>query len=138
MTSGAIWEGSVSIPTRRTGAALQGDGTIGKLQVGSVLVCSEVLGQQASSGSWLSWAGAGPSTFLLGPIASETGVVTGFSLLAPETSANISTAIYMGANRGRGQIYPDGSSSNLVRVLTQTAGITSAVIAEAKRYGSVV
>ncbi len=47
-------------------------------------------------------------------------------------------SLYLGANRGRGQIYPDGSLSNLTLRKAEVSSICTGVTYLVKRYGSVV
>jgi apocytochrome f len=47
-------------------------------------------------------------------------------------------SLYLGANRGRGQLYPDGSLSNLTLRKAEVSSICTGVSYLVKRYGSVV
>jgi F0F1-type ATP synthase alpha subunit len=47
-------------------------------------------------------------------------------------------SLYLGGNRGRGQLYPDGSPSNLSIRKVEIPGVCVAVTYLVKRYGSVV
>ena len=61
-----------------------------------------------------------------------------FTLVAPAITTGVSSGIFVGANRGRGQVYPDGSASNISSVRASTSGFHTLVVYEARRYGSVI
>jgi len=48
--------------------------------------------------------------------------------LAAKKDAHLKYPIYVGGNRGRGQIYPDGSKSNNTVYNATAAGIVSKII----------
>jgi apocytochrome f len=94
----------------RSNAQLRSDGTIGPLQVGMVLVVGE--GITIQSPGWLDWSATLAGALVLGPSSSRS--TAGQTISLNIQTHQISTrSLYLGANRGRGQLYPDGSPSNL-------------------------
>ena len=119
----------------RSNAQTRSDGSVGPLQVGLVLVLGE--GIQVTSGSWTSWSTTETVSLALGPLASRSYSAQTISLALGAIPVG-TRSLYLGANRGRGQLYPDGSASNLSLRKTDVLGTCQAVTYLPKRYGSVV
>merc|ERR1712060_1014662 len=72
-----------------------------------------------------------PNILVVGPIAGDTHQEVVFPILAPDPAQDKSVnflnyPIYVGANRGRGQVYPSGEKSNNTTYTSTVAGqITS-------------
>ena len=69
---------------------------------------------------------------VVGPIPGKKYSEMVFPILAPDPSKDKSVSylkypIYLGGNRGRGQVYPDGSKSNNTVYTASTAGTISAI-----------
>merc|ERR1711990_394963 len=77
-----------------------------------------------------------PNILVVGPILGEKNREVAFPILAPDPAQDKSVhylnyPIYVGANRGRGQVYPSGEKSNNTTVTSTFAGkITSIEEAE--------
>ena len=69
---------------------------------------------------------------VVGPVPGKKYTEMVFPILAPDPSKNKSISyskypIYLGGNRGRGQVYPDGSKSNNTVYTASAAGTISAI-----------
>jgi apocytochrome f len=69
---------------------------------------------------------------VVGPVPGKKYSEMVFPILAPDPSKDKSVSylkypIYLGGNRGRGQVYPDGSKSNNTVYTASTAGTISAI-----------
>merc|ERR1712087_803004 len=77
-----------------------------------------------------------PNVLVVGPIQGDKNQEVVFPVLAPDPAQNkevnyLNYPIYVGANRGRGQVYPSGEKSNNTTVTSTFAGkITSIEEAE--------
>jgi hypothetical protein len=69
-------------------------------------------GIQMTSAGWTSWSNTLESSVALGPLPSRTHAAQSVSIALEDISVG-TRSLYLGANRGRGQLYPDGSISNL-------------------------
>jgi apocytochrome f len=70
---------------------------------------------------------------VVGPVPGKKYSEMVFPILAPDPSKNKSVSylkypIYLGGNRGRGQVYPDGSKSNNTVYTASTAGTISTIV----------
>lgn len=140
--SGKIVEGALTIPVLKTNAALRSDGSVSRMNVGGLLVFDEAT-VVASSVAFSSWEPneSSPGQYVFGPIASELSNGVFIAWRSPTTWAGLSKTFYVAANRGRGQIYPDGSLSNLTAWKIPggaSAALNTAVCYQPKRYGSVI
>jgi len=100
-----------------------------------VLVLGDGIHVQAAE--WSNWSTTVSSAIALGPLASRSNAAKTVSLdidALPVGTRNL----YLGANRGRGQLYPDGSTSNLNLRKADVRGTCHAVTYLVKRYGSVI
>ena len=120
---------------RKSNSQLRSDGSIGPQQVGMALVLGE--GIHVPEGLWSSWSDEVTSSVALGPVEARTNAAQTVSL-ALDTIPVGTRSLYLGANRGRGQLYPDGSISNLSLRKTEVLGTCQAVTYLPKRFGSVV
>ena len=74
---------------------------------------------------------------IVGPVPGKKYSEMTFPILAPDPSTNkdvnyLTYPIYLGGNRGRGQVYPDGSKSNNTVFNAPAAGTISAINASDK------
>ncbi|KAJ4699755.1 Cytochrome f [Melia azedarach] len=72
-----------------------------------------------------------------GPVPGQKYSEITFPLLSPDPSTNkdvhfLKYPIYVGGNRGRGQIYPDGNKSNNTVYNATAAGVVNKIIRKAK------
>ncbi len=116
-------------------AQLRSDGSVGPLQVGMVLVQGE--GIRVGSEEWTSWSSTLNSAAVLGPVPSRSKAAQSVLLALDDVSVG-TRSLYLGANRGRGQLYPDGSVSNLSLRKAEVDSVCSGTTYLVKRYGTVV
>lgn len=125
----SIFEAVVKIPYDTTVKQIQGNGKLGPLNVGAVVVLPEGFKlapankvskeiKEKSKGVYISpYSSTQENILVVGPIAGDTHQEIIFPIISPnpETNKNVhflNYPIYVGGNRGRGQIYPTGEKSN--------------------------
>jgi len=138
-----VFEAVVSIPYDLSVKQVTGSGKRGPLNVGSVLVLPE--GFQLAPKDRLTpeikaktkgvfiipYSKAKPNILVVGPISGDKNQQIVFPVLAPDPAQDKSVnylnyPIFVGGNRGRGQVYPSGEKSNNTTYTSTTAGqITS-------------
>ena len=135
----SVFEAVVKIPYDKTVKQLQGNGKPGPLNVGAVVVLPEGFKlapankiskeiKEKSKGVYISpYSSTQENILVVGPIAGDTHQEIIFPVISPnpETNKNVhflNYPIYVGANRGRGQIYPTGEKSNNNTVNAVTSG----------------
>lgn len=142
--AGSVAEGILSIPTRRSSAGLQADGSVARLQVGGIILLANqprvAFPSEQSSGIWSSWRSSASSSpaIYFGPTDVALGGLAVFGLETRGGSSNTTVDIFAGANRGRGQIFPDGSASNVSGVPSVTHSYVTSIIHQARREGLAV
>ena len=143
-----VFETVVSIPYDLKVKQLTANGKPGGLNVGAVVILPE--GFQLAPKDRLSdeikaktkgvfitpYSKSKPNVLVVGPIQGDKNQEVVFPVLAPDPAQNkevhyLNYPIYVGANRGRGQVYPSGEKSNNTTVTSTFAGkITSIEEAE--------
>jgi apocytochrome f len=135
----SVFEAVVKIPYDKNIKQLQGNGKPGPLNVGAVVVLPEGFKlapankiskeiKEKSKGVYISpYSSTQENILVVGPIAGDTHQEIIFPVISPnpETNKNVhflNYPIYVGANRGRGQIYPTGEKSNNNTVNAVTSG----------------
>ncbi len=124
-----IWS---RVPSRRTNAQVRSDGTVGPLQVGKVVVFPS--GFVIPLEEWSQWQPK-PSAWWEGPLPAKAHSVEASSFRVNDIVPGTYT-VYLGANRGRGQLYPSGLASNIAPVRSTLDGLVSGLTFQAKRYGT--
>jgi apocytochrome f len=94
-------------------------------------------GIHVNTDGWSSWSNQVTSSVALGPLSSRSYSGQAVSLALDALPVG-TRSLYLGANRGRGQLYPDGSISNLSLRKAEVLGTCQAITYLPKRYGSVV
>ena len=143
-----VFEAVVSVPYDTSVRQIQGNGTRGTLNVGAVLIMPEGFKlapkdrltdeiKAKTKGVFISpYSKSKPNVLVVGPIQGDKNQEVVFPVLAPDPAQNkevhyLNYPIYVGANRGRGQVYPSGEKSNNTTVTSTFAGkITSIEEAE--------
>jgi apocytochrome f len=135
----SIFEAIVKIPYDTNIKQLQGNGKLGPLNVGAVVVLPEGFKlapankiskeiKEKSKGVYISpYSSKQENILVVGPIAGDTHQEIIFPVISPnpETNKNVhflNYPIYVGGNRGRGQIYPTGEKSNNNTINAQASG----------------
>nr|YP_009673789.1 cytochrome f [Cuscuta chapalana]QDF46490.1 cytochrome f [Cuscuta chapalana] len=124
-----IFEAVVQIPYDRQLKQVLSNGKKGGLNVGAVLILPEgfelappdrispELKEKIGNLSFQRYRPNIKNIFVVGPVPGQKYTKITFPLLSPNPANNkrahfLKYPIYVGGNRGRGQIYPDGSKSN--------------------------
>jgi apocytochrome f len=124
-----VFETVVSIPYDLTSKQITVGGTKGALNVGAVVILpegfrlapkerlSEELKAKTKGVFIQPYSKEKPNILVVGPIAGKTNSKIVFPILAPDPSTQknvnfLNYPIFVGGNRGRGQVYPTGEKSN--------------------------
>jgi apocytochrome f len=124
-----VFEAVVDIPYDLSSKQVTGDGTKGPLNVGAVVILPEGFKlapkerlndelKKATEGVVIStYSDSKQNILVVGPISGNDHQRIVFPILAPNPAENrdvhfIKYPIYVGANRGRGQVQPTGEKSN--------------------------
>lgn len=125
----SIFEAKVSIPYDTKVKQLLGNGSEGNLNTGAVLILPEgfklapqkMLSQEmkdkTKSFYIQNYSSSRSNILVVGPLGGQNNQEIIFPVLSPDPSKDKNTfflkyPIYVGANRGRGQLYPTGDKSN--------------------------
>lgn len=125
----SIFEAVVKIPYESNTKQILGNGAKGSLNVGAILVLpegfklapknilSEELKEKTKNIYIQTYSTAKENILVVGPISGEQNQEIIFPILSPDPNTNKNThflkyPVYVGGNRGRGQIYPAGNKSN--------------------------
>nr|AOP19056.1 apocytochrome f [Halimeda discoidea] len=119
-----VFEAVVQIPYDQQIQQVLGDGTKGPLNVGAVLILPEgfqlapknritpELKKRIQRLSFQPYSENQKNILVVGPVPGKKYSQMVFPILAPKNANYLKYPIYLGANRGRGQVYADGSKSN--------------------------
>ncbi|MEM8640514.1 MAG: apocytochrome f [Cyanobacteria bacterium P01_G01_bin.54] len=144
VTPDTVFAAEVEIPYDLDAQQVLGDGSKGGLNVGAVLMLpdgftiapedrlSEELKEETEGLYFQTYADGQDNVVLIGPIPGEDHQKIVFPVLSPDpkTDKNIHFGkypIHLGANRGRGQVYPTGDKSNNNQYAASAAGVIAAV-----------
>nr|YP_009243742.1 PetA [Sargassum horneri]AKO62513.1 PetA [Sargassum horneri]QJC59387.1 PetA [Sargassum horneri]QNU09360.1 PetA [Sargassum horneri] len=124
-----VFEAAVKIPYPKEAKQILGNGQLSGLNVGAVVILPEGFKlapsnliskeiQEKNKGVYISpYSSNQDNILVVGPISGDLHKEISFPILAPDPATNkkvnfLKYPIYVGANRGRGQIYPTGEKSN--------------------------
>ena len=124
-----VFEAIVKVPYDQDVQQVLGNGKKGGLNVGAVLILpegftvapperiSEELKEKVGNLFFQPYSPDKSNILVVGPVPGKTYSEMVFPILSPNPSKNknisfLKYPIYVGGNRGRGQVYPDGSKSN--------------------------
>ena len=125
----SVFETAVKIPYPKDAKQILGNGQLSSLNVGAVVILPEgfklapknLLSKEfldKNKGVYISpYSSTQENILVVGPIAGDNHKEITFPILSPDPQSNkkvnfLKYPIYVGANRGRGQIYPTGEKSN--------------------------
>lgn len=125
----SVFEATIKIPYDESIEQVQANGKKGKLNVGMVLVLPEGFSLAPASRvpeemkakvgnlTYQLYSDQQPNILVAGPVPGKQYSEMVVALLSPDPSKDknihyLKYPMYLGANRGRGQLYPDGSKSN--------------------------
>ena len=138
-----VFETVVSIPYDTKNKQITASGTRGPLNVGAVVILPEGFKlapkdsisneiKQKTKGVFIQpYSKSKPNILVVGPISGDKNREILFPILAPDPAQDknvnfLNYPIYVGGNRGRGQVYPSGEKSNNTAFTSSVAGqITS-------------
>nr|AND48155.1 apocytochrome f of cytochrome b6/f complex [Flatbergium novo-caledoniae] len=144
-----VFEAVVKIPYDTQIKQVLANGKKGALNVGAVLILPEgfqlappdrippEIKERIGNLYFQSYSPDKKNILVVGPVPGKKYSEIVFPLLSPDPSANkeahfLKYPIYVGANRGRGQIYPDGSRSNDTVYNASATGRISKIIRKEK------
>jgi apocytochrome f len=151
-----VFEATVEIPYDKSIKQVLANGKKGDLNVGFVLILPEgfelapadripeEMKKKVGDVYYQPYNADNKNILVVGPLPGKTYSELVVPILSPDPAKNKNVSylkypIYLGANRGRGQVYPDGSKSNNTVYNASAAGtITSIQVANAKKGGYLV
>merc|ERR1712232_480971 len=99
------------------------NGRRGPLNVGSLIILPEGFSVNPKASTLFSqYRPTNPTRYVVGPLSLKKTPVLTLSVKAPRNTNRINQSIEIGANRGRGQIYPNGEKRNNSVFYTPTNG----------------
>ncbi len=124
-----VFEAVVKIPYDLTSQQVLGDGSKGGLNVGAVVMLPdgfqiappdripEEMKEKVGDTYFQSYAEDQPNVIIVGPLPGEQYQEITFPILSPNPATNKAAhfgkyLVHLGANRGRGQLYPTGERTN--------------------------
>jgi apocytochrome f len=139
-----VFEAVVKIPYDQQVQQVLGNGKKGQLNVGAVLVLPEgfqlappdripeEMKTRVGKLYFSPYSEARPNILVVGPVPGKKYSEMVFPILSPDPQTNPSAhylnyPIYLGGNRGRGQVYPDGKKSNNTVYNSPAAGVISSI-----------
>ena len=139
-----VFEAVVKIPYDMQAKQVLANGKKGGLNVGAVLILPEgfelapaerippEMKEKIGNLFFQSYAPDKKNILVIGPVPGKKYSEMVFPILAPDPATNkqayfLKYPIYLGGNRGRGQIYPDGSKSNNTVYNASVAGKVSKI-----------
>jgi apocytochrome f len=142
-----VFKLAVKIPYDLNTQQVLGDGSKGGLNVGAVVVLPEgfklappdripeELKEEVGNTYFMPYSDTKPNMLVVGPLPGEQYQEIVFPILSPNPNEdkNVSFGkyqIHVGGNRGRGQVYPTGQSSNNTAFTSSVAGTVTNVTAQ--------
>jgi apocytochrome f len=140
----SVFEAVVKIPYDLTSQQVLGDGSKGGLNVGAVLMLPEgfkiappdripeELKEKVGDVYFQSYREDQENVVIVGPLPGDQHQEIVFPVLSPDPAQDKNIhygkyAVHLGANRGRGQVYPTGEPSNNNAVKASDAGTISEI-----------
>uniref|UniRef100_A0A5K1AQ11 Cytochrome f n=1 Tax=Nymphaea colorata TaxID=210225 RepID=A0A5K1AQ11_9MAGN len=148
-----VFEAVVRIPYDIQLKQVLANGKKGGLNVGAVLILPEgfelappdrispEMKEKMGNLSFQSYRPNKKNILVVGPVPGQKYSEIVFPILSPDPATKkeevhfLKYPIYVGGNRGRGQIYPDGSKSNNTAYNASAAGIVSKIVRKEKKGG---
>jgi apocytochrome f len=135
----SVFEAVVKIPYDTTKKQILGNGDKGGLNVGAVVILPEGFKlapktrvpeeiKKKNKGVYITpYSAQAENILVVGPIAGDSHREIPFPVLSPDPKTNknapfLKYPIYVGANRGRGQVNPNGQKTNNVVVTATVSG----------------
>jgi apocytochrome f len=145
----SVFEAIIEIPYDKQVKQVLGNGKKGPLNVGAVLILpegfaiapseriSEELKAKVGNLYFQPYSEKKPNIIVVGPIPGKTNSEMVFPILSPDPAQNKEIAflkypIFLGGNRGRGQLYPTGEKSNNTVYNSSSAGTITKILTTKK------
>lgn len=136
----SVFEASIKIPYDQSVQQVQANGKKGDLNVGMVLILPdgftlapsdripEEMKTKVGNLYYQPYSDTQKNILVVGPVPGKTYSEMVVPILAPDPAQNkqvnyLKYPLYLGGNRGRGQLYPDGSKSNNNVFTSSVAGV---------------
>lgn len=149
-----VFEAVVKIPYDKQIQQVGGNGKKADLNVGAVLILPEGFGlapadripeemkKKVGNAYYQPYSEDQKNILVIGPVAGKDYSEMVFPLLSPDPAKDSNVAflkypIYVGGNRGRGQVYPDGSKSNNTVYNSPVAGTIKEIAKIESKKGGV-
>jgi apocytochrome f len=146
-----VFEAVVKIPYDKQVQQVLGNGKKGDINVGMVLILPEgfelapaervpeEIKQKVGKLFYQTYSPEKKNILVVGPVPGKKYSEMVIPILSPDPATNKSVSylkypIYLGANRGRGQVYPDGTKSNNNVFNSPATGKVTNVTTEKKSY----
>lgn len=150
-----VFEAVVKIPYDQQIKQVLGNGKKGDLNVGAVLILPEgfelapsdripeEIKEKVGNLYFQPYSSDKKNILVIGPVPGKNYSEMVFPILSPDPSKNknisyLKYPIYLGGNRGRGQVYPDGSKSNNTVYNASTTGKIIQIDSAGKKGGYLV
>lgn len=145
----SVFEAVVEIPYDQQVQQVLGNGKKGALNVGAVLILpegfeiapperiSEELKAKVNNLYFTPYSETQKNIIVVGPVPGKTYSEMVFPILSPDPAKDkdvyfLKYPIFVGGNRGRGQVYPTGEKSNNTVYATSTSGTVKDIISAKK------
>ena len=139
-----VFETVVSIPYEKGTKQIGANGSKASLNVGSVLILPEGFTlapkdrlsddiKKKTKGVFVQpYSKERPNILVVGPISGDKNQEIVFPVLSPDPATNknvnfLNYPVYVGGNRGRGQVYPTGEKSNNTAFTSTAAGQVTSI-----------
>jgi apocytochrome f len=147
-----VFEVIVSIPYDQQVKQVLGNGKPGELNVGAVLILPDgfqlappdriprEIKNRVGKLYFQPYSAEQKNILVVGPAPGKKYQNITFPILAPDPEVEkginyLKYPVYLGGNRGRGQVYPDGSKSNNTVYTSSRSGVVKEIIPEEKKGG---
>jgi apocytochrome f len=147
-----VFEVIVSIPYDKQVKQVLGNGKPGDLNVGAVLILPggfqlappdripRELKRRVGKLYFQSYSAEQKNILVVGPVAGKDYQNIVFPVLSPDPEKEkdvnyLKYSVFLGGNRGRGQVYPDGSKSNNTVSTSPTSGVVKEITPVEKKGG---
>jgi apocytochrome f len=147
-----VFEAVIEIPYDQQVQQVQGNGKKGDLNVGMVLILPEgfelapadrvpaEIKEKVGKLFYQSYSPDKKNILIVGPVPGKKYSKMVVPILAPDPAKNkqvsfLKYPVYLGGNRGRGQLNPDGSKSNNTVYNSPTAGKIASILQLEKKKG---
>ncbi|NJM99865.1 MAG: apocytochrome f [Phormidesmis sp. RL_2_1] len=150
-----VFKAVVKIPYDLDSQQILGDGSKGGLNVGAVLMLPEgftiapsdripeEIKEEVGGTYFQEYSAEHPNWAIVGPLPGEQYQEIVFPVLSPDPATNKKVhfgknLVFVGGNRGRGQVYPTGLASNNVEYKSPAAGTVSSITPTDTGYSLVI